>query len=98
MCVSPGEAKDAIEEETACASVMESPTLGYDTHGDSTTKQDSGEEARESYGKTSFFRVLRSQKSFMAQGNLWQSVHIEGGQAVNLKVFLGGVPLSFVCA
>ena len=59
MCVSLGEANDAIEEEATCASLLESPPLGNDTHGGSTTKMGIGEEAGESYGKTSFFPVLR---------------------------------------
>ena len=58
MCVSLGEAKDAIEEETTCASLLGSPPHGDDTHGRSTTKQGVGEEAGESYGKTSFLTVL----------------------------------------
>ena len=37
----------------------ESPPLGNDTHGDPTTKMGIGEEAGESYGKTSFLPVLR---------------------------------------
>ena len=77
-----------------------SPLLGYDTHGGSTTKQGIGEEAGESYGKTSFLPVLprMSKVIHSAQGNLWQNVHTEADQAVNPKVFLGSVPLSFVCA
>ena len=59
VCVSLGEAKDVIEEEATCASLLESPLLGYDTHGGSTTKQGIGEEAGESYGKTPFLPVLR---------------------------------------
>ena len=54
MCVSPGEAKDLIEEEATCASLLGSPPLGYDTHGGTTTKQSVGEEA----GESSFLPVL----------------------------------------
>ena len=57
-CVSLGEAKDAIEVEATCASLLGSPLLGNDTHGGSTTKMGIGEEAVESYGKTSFLPVL----------------------------------------
>ena len=56
--MSLGEAKDAIKEETTCASLWGSPPLGDDTHGGSTTKQGIGEEVGESYGKTSFLPVL----------------------------------------
>ena len=58
VCVSLGEAKDAIEVEATCASLLGSPHLCNDTHGGSTTKMDTGEEAGESYGKTSFLTVL----------------------------------------
>ena len=58
MCVSLGEAKDVIEEEATCASLSGSPPLGNNTHGGSTTKMGVGEEAAESYGKTSFLPVL----------------------------------------
>ena len=58
VCVSLGEAEDAIEEEATCASLLESPLLGNDTHGGSTTKMGIGA-AGESYGKTSFLPVLR---------------------------------------
>ena len=58
VCVSLGEAKDAIEVEATCASLLGSPLLGNDTHGGSTTKMGIGEEAGESYGKTSFLPVL----------------------------------------
>ena len=100
MCVRPGDAKDAIEEETTCASLLVSPPFANDTHGSSKTKQGIGEETSESYGKTSFLPVLRrmSRISHSAQGNLWQSVHAEGGQAVNPKVFFGSVPLSLIRA
>ena len=37
-CVSLGEANDAIEVEATCASLLESPLLGIDAHGGSTTK------------------------------------------------------------
>ena len=50
VCVSLGEAKDAIEEEAAYTSLLGSPPLGNDTHGGSTTKIGIGE-AGESYGK-----------------------------------------------
>ena len=59
VCVSLGEANDAIEEEATCASLLGSPPLGNDTHGGSTTKMGIGEEAGESYGKTSFIPFLR---------------------------------------
>ena len=58
VCVSLGEAKDSIEVEATCASLLGSPLLGNDTHGGSTTKMGIGEEAGESYGKTSFLPVL----------------------------------------
>ena len=58
VCVSLGEAKDSIEVEATCASLLGSPPLGNDTHGGSTTKMGIGEEAGESYGKTSFLPVL----------------------------------------
>ena len=51
MCVRPGDAKDAIEEETTCASLLVSPPFANDTHGSSKTKQGIGEETSESYGK-----------------------------------------------
>ena len=56
VCVCLGEANDAIEEEATCASLFGSPPLGNDTHNGSTSI---GEEAGESYGKTSFLPVLR---------------------------------------
>ena len=59
VCVSLGEANDAIEDEATCASLLGSPPLGNDTHSCSTTKMDIGEEAGESYGKTSFLPVPR---------------------------------------
>ena len=76
------------------------PPHGYDTHGGSTTKQGIGEEAGESYGKTSFLPVLRRMSKVIHRhretcGKLCTP---KGDQAVNPKVFLGGVPLSFVCA
>ena len=98
--MSPGEAEDVIEEEARRASLLGSPHLGHDTHG-STTKQGIGEQPGESYGKTSFLPVLcRISKSHASAqgGNLWQSVHTDDDQAVNLNVFHGGDPLSFVCA
>ena len=49
-----------IEEEATCASLLGSPPIGNDTHGGSTTKMGIGEEAGESYGKTSFFPGLES--------------------------------------
>ena len=50
VCVSLGEAKDAIEVEATCSSLLGSPPLGNDTHGGSTTKMGVGEEAGQSYG------------------------------------------------
>ena len=58
VCVSLGEAKDAIEVEATSASLLESPLLGNDTHGGSTTKMGIGEDAGESCGKASFLPVL----------------------------------------
>ena len=58
VCVGLGEAKDAIEVEATCASLLGSPPLGNDTRGGSTTKMGIRKEAGESYGKTSFFPVL----------------------------------------
>ena len=59
VCVSLGEANDAIEDAATCASLLVSPPLGHDTHGGATTKMGIGEEAGESYGETSFLLVLR---------------------------------------
>ena len=53
VCVSLGEANDAIEEEATCASLLGSPPLGNDTHGGSTTRICIGEEAGGCHGKTS---------------------------------------------
>ena len=79
MCVSPGEAKDAMEEETTCASLLESPLFGHDTHGGSKTKQGMGEEAGESYGKTSFLPVLRRLSKVIHR-------HRDCGKVCTLKV------------
>ena len=99
VCVSLGEANDAIEEEATCASLLGSPPFGNDTHGGSTTKMGVGEEAGESYGKTSFLPVLRRMlKSFRstgravarrspeALGDRLRGVHTKEDEAVNLSV------------
>ena len=44
-----GEAKNVIEEEATCASLLGSPPLDNDTQGGSTTKKGVEEEAGESY-------------------------------------------------
>ena len=54
--VSLNETNNTIKEEATCASLVRSPHLGHDTHGGSTTKMGIGEEAGESYGKTSFLQ------------------------------------------
>ena len=55
-----GETRDVIQEEAACASLMGSPPLGNDTHGNSMTKEGGREVANKKYGETSFFPILRS--------------------------------------
>ena len=63
VCVNLGEAKDVIEEETTCASLLGSSPLGNDTHAGSTTKVGTGEEAGTREHKTSFLSLLgRRQK------------------------------------
>ena len=98
MCVRPGEAKVAIEEESTCASLLGSPPLGHDTHGGSTTKQGIGEEAKVTVRPRSAQSCGGCQKSFVRHRETCGSVHTDGDQAVNPKVLLGGVPLSCVCA
>ena len=58
MRVSPGEAKGRDRRRSHTREPVGSPPPGCDTHGGSTTKQGIGEEAGESYGKTSFLPVL----------------------------------------
>ena len=95
MCVSLGEANDAIEEEASCASLLGSPPVGNDTHGGSTTKMGIGEEAGESYGKTSFLPFLRRMLKVIQKH--WETGC--EGEAVNLTVSHGGVPQdSLFCA
>ena len=112
VCVSLGGASDAIAEEATCASLLGSPHFGNDTHGGSTTKMGIGEEAGESYGKTSFLPVLRrmlrvfqkhgrpvARSSPEAPGDRLRGVHTKEGEVEYLTVSHGVVPLdSFFCA
>ena len=61
------ESRNLTEKVATCASLLESPHLGNDTHGDSTTNQGVGEEAGKRYGKTSFLPVLRGVPKIISQ-------------------------------
>ena len=91
VCVSLGEANDAIEEEATCASLLGSPLLGNDTDGGSTTTMDIGEEASESYGKTSFLTILRRTLKVIQKHRETgcEGVHTKEGEAENLTVSHG---------
>ena len=74
-CVCPGEAKDVIEEEATCASLLWSPPLGHDTHGGSTTNR--------AFGRRQAIVMVRPrssqsceecQKSFVGTGKLCEMI------------------------
>ena len=67
LCANLGKTKDVIQKEATGASLLESPALGNDTHGGSTTNKGVGEKAGKRHGKTSFLPVLRSMPKIIPQ-------------------------------
>ena len=66
-------------------------TLGNDTHGGSTTKMGIGEEAGESYGKSSFLPALRRMLKVIHRETRW-----EGFTQKKVKQYISQCPMA-VC-